>query len=560
MPLFAKPLIGLVMIGAAPITGLLALRVRSDVDKPAIKWFSLMMLAGVGWALTSGIGTIFWNATVSMVFDRFLLFTATFTGISWFLFATEFANKQTVSDHTFHVLLIVPVITQCFVWIPQSQWLVYSQVTMTNGLLTTTLGPWGMFDLWVFGYGLTFAAFAVLVGELLTADNRARKIQVGLLIGGMSIPVVISVAYTLDLTSVNFTAYGIAATGVIFLVAIREESNPHLFSVNHFAWDQAINDIDDPILNFDSEYTLTDVNPSARRVFDIEVGMDAEHLRELNPELAPIFDEERPQDIVTHVDGAKRYYSYQSSRVEYGRGATGQTVVFRDITAQKHQENRLQRQNERLDEFASVVSHDLRNPLTVVTGRLELLREDISTDEFETIQRNLQRMETIIDDVLKLARAGETVETGESVRLAGVATEAWQHVHTDQSTFEMRVSEDVLVEADRNRLLTVFENLFRNALDHNEPPVTVHVGTFGADETLTDGEGSIGVYIEDDGDGIPAEECGRIFEHGYTTNDDGTGFGLSIVHDIVEAHNWDIHVTNSSGARFEITGIPESNG
>ncbi|MFC7078464.1 sensor histidine kinase [Haloarcula halophila] len=560
MPLFAKPLIGLVMIGAAPITGLLALRVRSDVDKPAIKWFSLMMLAGVGWALTSGIETIFWNATVSIVSDRFLLFIATFTGISWFLFATEFANKQTVSEHTFRVLLLVPVITQCLVWIPESRWLVYSQVTLTNGLLTTTLGSWGMFDLWVFGYGLTFAAFAVLGGELLTADNRARKIQVGLLIGAMSIPVVISVAHTLDLTSVNFTAYGIAATGVIFLVAIREESNPHLFSVNHFAWDQAINDIDDPILNFDSEFTLTDVNPSARRVFDVEVGMDAERLGELNPELDPIFDEESPQDLVTHVDGTKRYYSYQSSRVEYGRGATGQTVVFRDITAQKHQENRLQRQNERLDEFASVVSHDLRNPLTVVTGRLELVREDVSTDEFETIQRNLQRMATIIDDVLKLARAGETVETAESVRLAEVATEAWQHVHTDQSTFDMRISEDVLVEADRNRLLTVFENLFRNTLDHNEPPVTVHIGTFRADETLTDGEGLIGLYIEDDGDGIPAEERGRIFEHGYTTSDDGTGLGLSIVHDIVEAHGWDIQVTDSSGARFEITGIREETG
>jgi len=378
----------------------------------------------------------------------------------------------------------------------------------------------------------------------------------------MSIPVGITVVYNLNLglMPVDVSAYGFALMGSLFFLSLREDSKPQLFSLNRFAWDQAIRDIDDPMLNFDSEYTLTDINPAAQRVFDLEVGMEEDRLRDLNPELEPIFDERDLENIVTHVNGTKHYYAYQSSQIDYGRGATGQTVVLRDITAEKRQKDRLQRQNERLDEFASVVSHDLRNPLTVVKGRLELVRDEVPPDQFETIQRNLQRMESIIEDVLTLAQAGETVETPDSVPLAEIAREARDHVDTDESTFEIEISNDLRVEADRDRLLHVFENLFRNAHEHNESPVTVRVGTFNLEDDFEGDRESIGLYIEDNGSGIPSDQREKIFERGYTTDEDGTGFGLSIVQDIVEAHGWDISLSDTPGAgvRFEITGIQPS--
>jgi signal transduction histidine kinase len=92
----------------------------------------------------------------------------------------------------------------------------------------------------------------------------------------------------------------------------------------------------------------------------------------------------------------------------------------------------------------------------------------------------------------------------------------------------------------------VFENLMRNAIDHTEQTVTVTVG-----------ESEDGIYFADDGDGIPEDERDDVFTPGYTTTDDGTGFGLSIVSDIVEAHGWGIHLTESAegGARFEITDV-----
>jgi nitrogen-specific signal transduction histidine kinase len=560
MPLFAKPLIGLVGLGAAPITLLLALKVKNDIAKPSIKWFYFLMLAGAVWSLTTGLETMLWNSTVSIFLDRFTIFTVSVTAILWFLFATEFSTNQTVSDNVFWVLLIIPLTTQIFVWTPQLHWLVYSEVAVTNGILSATFGPWGTLDVLVFGYGLTFLGFAALLIELLTTDDRTRKFQIGVITVGMSLPVAMTVGLNLGIMSVDISAYGFAVAGAIFLYEYREGSSSQLFGLNRFAWDQAIKDVNDPILNFDSEYILTDINPAAQRVFSLEVGWNKERITEQNPELGCLFEENCPDSIVTETNGDERWYSYQSSQVEYGRGAIGQTVILRDITAEKRQQERLQRQNERLDEFASVVSHDLRNPLTVVKGRLELVRDEVPPDQFETIQRNLQRMESIIEDVLTLAQAGETVETPDSVPLAEIAREARDHVDTDESTFEIEISNDLRVEADRDRLLHVFENLFRNAHEHNESPVTVRVGTFNLEDDFEGDRESIGLYIEDNGSGIPSDQREKIFERGYTTDEDGTGFGLSIVQDIVEAHGWDISLsdTTDAGVRFEITDIQPS--
>lgn len=132
--------------------------------------------------------------------------------------------------------------------------------------------------------------------------------------------------------------------------------------------------------------------------------------------------------------------------------------------------------------------------------------------------------------------------------LSAVAEEAWSNVETEAATLEL--ADDGTLEADRDRLLTVFENLVRNAVEHGTregEPLTLRVGL------LDDGRG---FYIEDDGVGIPAEEHDEIFEHGHTTSADGTGLGLSIVRDIVRGHGWTITASDSDdGARFEVAEV-----
>ncbi len=210
-------------------------------------------------------------------------------------------------------------------------------------------------------------------------------------------------------------------------------------------------------------------------------------------------------------------------------------------------EETIRRERDRLEEFASLLSHDLRNPLQVAKGRMELIgREGYNEDHLDPIIRALNRMERLIEDMLTLAREGDAVGETETISLVSLATQAWANVATDAASIE--VETDLHLDADRSRLGQVLENLYRNAIEHGGDTVTVRVGP------LDDGNG---IYIEDTGPGIPAAEREDVFDSGYTTHQEGNGFGLAIVRRIVEAHGWTITITDgtNSGARFEISGI-----
>ncbi len=205
----------------------------------------------------------------------------------------------------------------------------------------------------------------------------------------------------------------------------------------------------------------------------------------------------------------------------------------------------LRAERERLDRFASVVSHDLRNPLEIAMLYLDRARETGDEEDFDTAAGGLDRMERMIDDLLALARSGPTVEQPNAVDLHQLAQDAWETLRTPGVTIAFETSDGDTIECDPSLVQNLLENLFRNAVEHNDPPLTVRVGTLG---------NGTGFYVEDDGRGIPETERDSVLDHGYTTGT-GTGLGLCIVGDIVDAHGWEVTVTESrdGGARFEIT-------
>ncbi|AHG04244.1 ATPase [Halobacterium sp. DL1] len=213
----------------------------------------------------------------------------------------------------------------------------------------------------------------------------------------------------------------------------------------------------------------------------------------------------------------------------------------------RHTRKRLEDQNEKLDQFASIVSHDLRNPLNVLDGYLELAEETGDAEHFQQCRDTIDRMEALVDDLLSMARAGEGVEEVAPTGLDDAVRNAWETVETANAS--LVVDADVTIRADADRLRQLLVNLFRNSVEHAGPDVTVTVGT------LDDG-----FYVEDDGPGIPAGEHEDVFDAGYSTAASGTGFGLSIVTDVAEAHGWTVSLANgeSGGARFEFTGVEEA--
>ena len=231
---------------------------------------------------------------------------------------------------------------------------------------------------------------------------------------------------------------------------------------------------------------------------------------------------------------------------------------------QVERERELQAENERLDRFASVVSHDLRNPLSAAKGWAEaasnvLAENDPDIDLAQTMLTDIadahQRMDVIITDLLTLARSGQTIEETQSVDITTVAGEAWKTTNTGDSVLEMSVDAGCTVPADHDRLLQIFENLFRNAIEHNDSPVQVTVGLPA--EIVNEEDNPSAFFVEDTGCGIPGSQQDAVFDSGETTAAEGTGLGLSIVQSIVDAHGWDITVTDSTdgGARFVITDI-----
>jgi PAS domain S-box-containing protein len=217
----------------------------------------------------------------------------------------------------------------------------------------------------------------------------------------------------------------------------------------------------------------------------------------------------------------------------------------KDVTEYKQRERERERQNERLERFAEIVSHDLRSPMSVAEGRIELANAERSSEHLEDALEALDRMGTIVEDTLTLARQGDTVGELEAVPLEATAEASWRTSDTAEARLETD-ADGVEIYADEDRLRTLLQNLFVNAARHAGPEANVRLGA-------TDG----GFYVADDGPGIPAEEREAVFDPGHTTAESGTGFGLTIVEEIVEAHGWEIDVAESEagGARFEIEGV-----
>ena len=207
-------------------------------------------------------------------------------------------------------------------------------------------------------------------------------------------------------------------------------------------------------------------------------------------------------------------------------------------------EQELKQQVERLDQFASVVSHDLRNPLSVAQGHLELARDANDNNHLRKIAAAHERMDTLIDDMLIFARAGSEAINEENVELAQFIKNCWKSIEQKNATLNVKTEQQI--RADRNRLHQLIENLLSNAVQYGGSEVSIKVG---------DIEG--GFYVEDDGPGIPVDERSPIFDAGYSPGTKGDGFGLSIAKQVAEAHGWKLYVVEGcgSGARFEITGI-----
>ncbi len=466
--------------------------------------------------------------------------------ISIFAFAVTLAGEEDRVSRRHLALIGAPLAALVVLsWTNAAHGLVRSSVglVVVDGVvrIERTFGP-AFWLGWVYSNLLNLVATGLVFRTVVYADRVLERRVLALLIG----PIVPWLAHFLYLTGAMSVEPELffSVTGIAFAYAL-------------LTWDaieptrgrDAVLELLDEGVVVTAGERIVDLNSAARRLLALgdepAVGEPIAAVLDDHPELLDRFrNGESGEDLVVDADGTRRYLDVRFDSFDDSIGSPDRVIVLVDVSTLRERERALERQNDRLESFASIVSHDLRNPLNVAQGRVELAREEHDSEHLAIAERAHERMTTLIDDILTLTRDGRSVESVEPLALAEIARGAWEVVETDGATLE--IEGDGRILGDSSRFRQLFENLFRNSIEHNDGPITVRVGR-SAD----------GFYVADDGQGIPDADRDRVFEAGYTTGEDGTGLGLNIVQEIVTAHGWtiEVHEADGGGARFAIRGV-----
>ncbi len=559
-------------------------------EKTAATPLLAAIMAGWWWATSLFLATTFSNPTVSAWLVRSVFLGVTATVVAVVLIGLEYTGRtHLITRRTLALLAIEPIIVIALAFTPSTDLLIESIVSVP-GSPTGVQVDYGIVFLvhTVYSYLMTIAVGALIL-DLAHRTRALYRGQLAALLLAVSMPLLANAVAIVGLVTFDSTPVGIITSNALFTIAITRY---RLIDLVPIARDRVVSNIRDAVFVVDTDDRIVDVNPAAESmaeefVGEVDlIGEDARELVALVSDIGTIYEETvaagEARTVEYSIGGG--HYQVEATPIEDDRDrAVGWLFIIRDITTQKRREEQLRERNEQLDKFASVVSHDLRNPLQVANGRVDLAMETGDLSHLEAVQTAHDRMEAIISDVLSLARSGDTATDLAPVTLDSVVHDAWDSVETTGAA--IHVTADLRVTADRDRLARLLENLFRNAIEHGgdpqpaadrptilqdsatttaaggseasgpqtetEPTVTVEVGI------VRDGGEPVGFYVSDDGPGIPADKRGAVFESGYSTSAQGTGFGLTIVSQIAEAHGWSVTVGESEtgGARFEVTGV-----
>ncbi|MFB6134322.1 MAG: histidine kinase N-terminal 7TM domain-containing protein [Halanaeroarchaeum sp.] len=516
---------------------------------PGRNAFVVLAVTLSGWCLFQALFWLSPPGVIAFAFDV-LAATLALAGVfSWFVFAVQYTGHGEWLSRR-RIGAIGAVVGAYFLATLTNPWhgLVRSNVRFASfeslTLIVSDIGPIGALT-YALAYATILASYLLLARFALRSRPGYRMQTVTILLASI-VPTLANVLYVagfrphpgLDPSPLFFLWMALVVGWALF----RHD----FLDVVPIATDLLIEEMEDPVFILDRDRRIVERNDATSDLLGDEGG------RRL-PNVFPELDEavargEGP--VSTAAAGEERVYDVRSTSVGDQHGIDrGHLVVLRDVTEKRRRERELERQNEQLERFASVISHDLRNPLSTAYGYAELVRQG-DEEAIDDVVWALEEMEGLIDDVLQLARDGRTVSDPEPVSIAETAEEAWTYVDSGETT--LVVEDDVVIESDEGRLRELFGNLFRNAIEHGDADV-VRLGPF-------DGDAPAGFFVEDDGLGIPPEDREEVFEPGYTTTGDGTGLGLAIVRTIARAHGWTVSIAEGidGGTRFEFVSADGS--
>jgi NtrC-family two-component system sensor histidine kinase KinB len=326
-----------------------------------------------------------------------------------------------------------------------------------------------------------------------------------------------------------------------------------------------LNSIDDGLVVFDNDLTVTGINPAACRMLGREPAeCPGRSCAEILPEaglcesirrsaargFAPAGEAEEPIITLDSAEGPRHYLFSVTAVGEPDSGRPGMVLVLRDVTRLKEVE-RLK------SEFIMAASHELRTPLTGLGMGIDLLREHAAAglapedkELLQAAQEEVHRLKDLVSDLLDLSK----IESGRIDLERGsvpvkILVEHVQEIFKDQlaaKNVEMTADLDEglpPVRADANKITWVLTNLISNALRYVPPGGHIRIRASQAGP-------NVHLSVADDGPGIPPQYQGRIFQKFVQVEGragGGTGLGLAICREIVRAHGGTIWVDSAAG-------------
>ena len=534
---------GLIMMAGGIIPGFVVYWLRTEPQGIVVRWFRFAMLCGMVWSVSFGLIALVDTPALRLAITNVFIIAVPSASIATFALAYEFTFREPMPRR--YLLLFVPVVLLFVLsWFNPGE-LIYTvdNPYQTNEILVPAEpGSIRVVLNMIGGPLLTVMAAGLVIGELLRTDRRTRAIQSAILLLLIVMGFVPGIIKVVGLVPPYFdpTPIGWSLSGLLVATTLKRVD---LFRFAPSSKRRVFDELSDPIIVLNPDGVVADVNHAATDVFGVETGMTITEIERATPDLGSVLAGTATQ--VSLDDGeTHRVFEYSEMSLPQGYDIESRILLFRDITEQADAAEALQEKTDRLNAFASRVSHDLQGPITVATSYVQLARRaDDPTQPLGEIETALQRAETLIQDILAMAQSGQQPDR-QPLSLEAAAHTAWAMVATADAS--LVVETDATLSADTQQLSRLFENLFRNSVEHGGTAVTVRVGTT-AD----------GFYVADDGVGIPADKQATIFDERVSYDADGTGYGLAIVRDIVAAHGWSVTVTESTdgGARFEITGV-----
>jgi len=599
-------------VPVAVLSGLLALALAwpgyRNREKPGAKGFLILVLCATLYAFATALGAAVTEPWGLFALQNLTVLAAGGLGVGWLLLTAEHTERLTVTHRVLGLFAAFLLGVQLVAWTNPLHHLFYVPVPAFSSTFPENI----RFLFWghaAIAYGLVAVGTALVFVEASRSGGVRRKQSLILLVAAVPAPAT-SMISNAGVTPVDVTFLGFPVATVIMAWALFRAD---FLDVVPVARATVVESMDDPVVTLDRDDRVVDCNDAAQalvgRTDDWE-GTSVEAFFEPLPQLVEAITDGAVSDDTLSVegDGGERIFDVTVSPIPDGATSTpdrGRVVVVRDVTQTARQRRRIERQNERLERLADVISHDMRAPVSTGRKTTRLLRRELS-DPDPVVDRSLDnleavtdRLETFVEQLPQLARESTNVESTSECDLETLATRAWEVLDTE--SVQLETADTRSISGDPSRLQQVFENLFRNAVEHGStsPPSTSsredavehgstshrsHVrgdaGRPPSSECSVDGapedaveHGTVvrsscemaettvvrvgttteGFYVEDDGPGLPDSVCEDLFEYG-TSTEGGSGFGLAIVRTIVEAHGWEIEALDSDagGARFEI--------